>query len=614
MPQPFSFYPRLEAPGVHIESSQLGMPMSVASGGFATIWRAGINGQYAIKCFNDGGMAAAKEEYETLMMLSGSHVVPQAYALGTFVDGAENGSAAIIQEYVDGFTLANVLRKGLLTGSARQSVLSVADTLRIGLEVARALVRLREAGVSHRDLSANNVMLSRECVNQQLAGGANVWLIDFGQSTPVMRPSVTPSFKARLATVPYGAPEMYGGEYWELRNSAKCDIWSFGALLVTMLVGEYWPDEILDLSSGISSAKDLSRICQAKRKPLDLVTLMTSVGRKPSELELRIADVVRRCTQFDPRQRPTAPELLELMARLAPREVVRTPQRPPNAHVQDTIRAKPRSEAPRQYVATPVPTGNVMREGSPALNNRRTRMVGPQPMGQARAPEVRRQTRATNQTYTTSSFVVDGGTLRRYTGQERKVSIPEGLVAIGPGAFKNCTFVERVFVPDSVKIIGEYAFEGCSSLCGIAISSVKLLGKGAFWKCEALSSIAVREPVTEIPPYTFRECSSLQSVQLPSGLRSIGTEAFAGCRSLTHVEIPPSVETVGDRAFYGCISLGRIDTPASLKSEGEDAFVTGARGAVSVTTSNLALYRRIIIVAFVVVLLLLLLISRFTSA
>ncbi len=607
MPQPFSFYPRLEAPGVHIESGQLGTPMSIASGGFATIWRAGKYGQFAIKCFNDGGMAAAKEEYETLIMLSGSHVVPRAYALGTFVDGAENGSAAIIQEYVDGYTLANVLKRGLLTGSARCSVLGVTDTLRIGLEVARALVRLREAGVSHRDLSANNVMLSKECVSQRLSEGANVWLIDFGQSTPITRPSVTPSFKARLATVPYGAPEMYGGEHWVLRNSAKCDIWSFGALLVTMLTGEYWPEEILDLSTGISSAKDLSRICQAKREPLDLVALMASMGKRPSELEARIADVVRRCTQFDPRQRPTATELLELMMRLAPREVARTPQRPSKAHVQETNRAKPRPEATRQIVTTPAPTGLSVREGSPVHATRLTRMVGPKPTGQAQVQEVRRQNRASNQTYATSSFVVDGATLRRYTGQERRVSIPEGVVAIGPRAFMGCTSVERVLVPDSVRIIGEYAFEGCSSLCGIAIPAVKLLGEGAFWKCEALVSVAVRDPVTEIPPYVFRECSSLQWVQLPSGLRTIGTEAFAGCRSLTHVEIPSSVETVGDRAFYGCISLGSIDTPASLKSVGQDAFVTGARGTSSVTTSNLASRCRITIVVIVVVLLLFLL-------
>ena len=569
---------------------QLTSPMSMASGGFATLWRAGAKGEYAIKCFNNGGMAAAEEEFETLLLLSGQSAVPQVYGLGTFFDGMEKGYAAIVEEYVDGFTLANALKRGLLTGSARVPVLDMGRTILIASELALALRQLERAGVSHRDLSANNVMLRRECVTQRLEHGVDLALIDFGQSTPVSRPSVTPSFKARLATVPYGAPEMYGGDHWNMRNSNKCDIWSFGAICVTMLVGEYWPEEISDLTTGLSSAEDLQRIARAKRKPLDLIALLKQVGKPVGDAERRLANVVRMCTNYDPDLRPTASELVLKLQSLSPGQTPRTPPRTQHDRVTMTTNAGVRKQAgPQTQDRTSSRGATVARPGSRSA----------QLVSRATMPaDVRTVARK-------SEFFIEGTTLIRYAGSRTEVAIPDGVTSIGAHAFGGAFFVERVLLPKSVYAIGDYAFEGCSSLRGIAISSVERLGVGAFLDCTSLSSIVVREPVSIIPWYLFKGCTALEWVQLPTTIKSIGQEAFAGCTSLAQIDIPDSVQIIGDRAFFGCTSLRHAVIPASVTNIGVDAFQKAPRGAsrgsVAVQDDGKRVRRRRILVASIVV-------------
>lgn len=530
MPKPFTYYPSKGVPGVEFRPEWLTSPMSIASGGFATLWRAGDRGQFAIKCFNNGGMAAAKEEFETLRMLSGERVVPKVYGMGTFVDGVEQGYAAIVEEYVDGYTLAHALKRGLLSGSARNPVLDTKTALKVALEIARALVRLQRVGVSHRDLSANNVMLFRGCVERRLAEGVNLVLIDFGQSTPIDRSSVTPSDRARLATVPYGAPEMYGGRYWEMRNSYKCDCWSFGAICVTMLAGEYWPDEIGDLTHGIASQQDLDRIARAKERPLDLEALMRQSNRRVGDVERGLAKVVSECTQYNPARRPDAATIVRELERLASRGRVRPVKEEARFGEAETWNRK---DGNQKHFSTP--------PFQPPL----------QP-----SPE----------------FQIEGRTLVRYAGKGGEVAVPKGVTAIGAHAFRGNEYLQRVLLPETVKVIGDYAFEGCSALHGIAISSVERLGIGTFWGCTSLRSIVVRVPVREIPWYLFRECSSLEWVSLPNSLRSIGRESFAGCTALSQVEIPRSVMSVEARAFYGCTSLDRVVVANPACEIGQDAF------------------------------------------
>jgi hypothetical protein len=60
------------------------------------------------------------------------------------------------------------------------------------------------------------------------------------------------------------------------------------------------------------------------------------------------------------------------------------------------------------------------------------------------------------------------------------VSIPDGVIEIGEGAFQKCTVLTKVVIPDSVTSIEKVAFEGCRMLSGMTIpSSVLTIGERA---------------------------------------------------------------------------------------------------------------------------------------
>lgn len=76
-----------------------------------------------------------------------------------------NDTAYIIMEYIDGETLKSKLE--------REGKMSVEDTLNVILPVVSALKAVHEIGIIHRDISPDNIMISKE---------GKVSLIDFGAS------------------------------------------------------------------------------------------------------------------------------------------------------------------------------------------------------------------------------------------------------------------------------------------------------------------------------------------------------------------------------------------------------------------------------------------------
>jgi hypothetical protein len=73
-----------------------------------------------------------------------------------------------------------------------------------------------------------------------------------------------------------------------------------------------------------------------------------------------------------------------------------------------------------------------------------------------------------------------------------KLTIGEGVKAIGANAFKGCTGLTSIKIPDSVTSIRNGAFQGCTGLTSIVIpSSVTNIEDSAFYKCSGLTSIVV---------------------------------------------------------------------------------------------------------------------------
>ena len=117
-------------------------------------------------------------------------------------------------EYVEGETLKDYIR--------RQGRLSGTETVRITLQLLAALEYAHRAGIVHRDIKPQNVMLDRD---------GNVKVMDFG----IARAGDSGMTEAGsiLGTAQYLAPEQAKGEPVDARS----DLYSVGVVLYEMLTG-----------------------------------------------------------------------------------------------------------------------------------------------------------------------------------------------------------------------------------------------------------------------------------------------------------------------------------------------------------------------------------------
>ena len=172
-------------------------------------------------------------------------------------------------------------------------------------------------------------------------------------------------------------------------------------------------------------------------------------------------------------------------------------------------------------------------------------------------------------------LVYAGKVAYKYKGtipENTSITIKDGTLGIGGGAFSRCSGLTSVTIPISVTSIGDGAFYGCSGLTSVTIpNSVTSVGARAFGGCSGLTSVTIPNSVTSIGSEAFYGCSGLTSVTIPNSVTSIGSNAFSGCSGLTSVTIPNSVTSIGYRAFY-CSGLTSITIPNSVTSIGDGAF------------------------------------------
>ena len=219
------------------------------------------------------------------------------------------------------------------------------------------------------------------------------------------------------------------------------------------------------------------------------------------------------------------------------------------------------------------------------------------------------------------------------------VTIPNGIVGIGHGAFAEMYDLETVSMPESLVCIAKGAFEGCTYIQEIVFKSgLRHVGAEAFRDCTSLLRATFADGVETIGSYAFGGCWQMQSVQLPATLRNVGSAVFSRCDNLTGVTVPTHVATmnslfpssysriesvvvadgetsimsgmfagcsrlsggatqtdmlvipstitnVGDRAFQNCVSLTSIVLPDSVASLGDSAFA-GCSALWNVTLSR----------------------------
>lgn len=140
---------------------------------------------------------------------------------------AEDGSAYLAMEFVDGRTLADVLHEGPLP--PRRAA-------RIAWQVANGLGVAHELGIVHRDLKPGNIMLTT-----YRSWTDFVKVVDFGIAKPVgagSQSSVT-STGLRVGTPAYMSPE----QWIDGNVDARSDLFTLALIVVEMLSGRTPPPQ-----------------------------------------------------------------------------------------------------------------------------------------------------------------------------------------------------------------------------------------------------------------------------------------------------------------------------------------------------------------------------------
>ncbi|MFI7452920.1 protein kinase [Nonomuraea sp. NPDC049714] len=224
--------------------------------------------------------------------------------------GVEQGRPYIVSEYVEGRSLQRVVREdGPLAGG---------DLERLAIGTATALAAIHEADVVHRDFKPGNVIMG--------AGGPRV--IDFGIARTLGPATMTSS--TQIGTPAYMSPEQIMGH----GLGPGADIFSWAGTMVFASCG------------------------QAPFGNDGTAAVMHRVLNDQPDLGLldgRLGDLVRQCLDREPKNRPTA---IEVITRL-----VRNPESGTDPLVAGADQATPDS-APRTGRARPSRTSLLVLAGT----------------------------------------------------------------------------------------------------------------------------------------------------------------------------------------------------------------------------------------------------------
>lgn len=189
------------------------------------------------------------------------------------------------------------------------------------------------------------------------------------------------------------------------------------------------------------------------------------------------------------------------------------------------------------------------------------------------------------------SVRVVGGAAFRQSAIER-LALPAGLEHVGPGAFARMERLSEFTmegqgksfnVRDGVLLSADgktlVAYPGGRQGSFSVPEGVRAIGYGAF-AGSCVTHVEFPDSLREIGPYAFASCSGLESLELPDGLERIGSGAFDGYElaNVTSVSLGPEVSYVGLDAFDGLATSSFGVDAKNRWYQSKDGFLLSAQG------------------------------------
>jgi serine/threonine-protein kinase len=313
----------------------------IARGGMASVYLATdtrLERRVAVKVIHphlaDDPALAARFEHEARAAARLSH--PDVVSV--YDQGTDGSHAFLVMEYVPGATLRDVLRD--------RGRLELEEAFAVMDHVLAALAAAHEAGLVHRDVKPENVLLTAD---------GRVKVADFGLARAVAGSTVTTTGSVLMGTAAYLPPEQVEHGI----SDARTDVYSAGVMLFELL-------------TGAPPFKADNTYALLRRHVEEDIPAPSSRSRAiPTEVD----DLVLAATARDPNHRLGDAAIMHT-ALLRTRERLGLHGRVPMLPVATTIRlGVARSAAPASAAISPpsTPTGVTARLPDPPPPERRRR-------------------------------------------------------------------------------------------------------------------------------------------------------------------------------------------------------------------------------------------------
>ncbi|GAA2290509.1 serine/threonine protein kinase [Streptomyces kunmingensis] len=281
-PQPTQVVPEQAEPGAgRLVAGRYRLLSKLGHGGMGTVWRATdetVGREVAVKEPRVPDHLPDRERanvFERMRREARAAARLDHPAVVNVHDVAvEDGQPWIVMEFVQGRSLGAALQEGTL---------GVRDAARVGLEVLGALEAAHAAGILHRDVKPDNVMLGRH---------DRVILTDFGIAQIEGETNLTDT-GGFVGSPEFIAPERVLGQ----RPGPASDLWSLGVVLYAA-------------TEGVSPFR-------RNNTPATLQSVLNATPAAPASARGPLADAINGLLQKDPARRPNAAQVRALLERAA---------------------------------------------------------------------------------------------------------------------------------------------------------------------------------------------------------------------------------------------------------------------------------------------------------